>query len=479
VKKLLIIAFSLLTASQSHAQQMLGIATSNWSGIAGSYLNPANIGDSRTRFELDLFGVNFGVDNTLGRVNLNNAINGSASGSGIFDYANNQKFNMLFPVADVRLPGIMASFGKNTVAFSTRVRAVNQFNNFDKTFYQVVTNPPTSVTAAPLVDIQSDNFNWTMHMWSEMRLSYARVLYDKGQHFVKAGVTVSRLGGIGYLSTIGSIHAQYNPNNGTLTSTHSDIRLQTNIQDTANKLPTNFNEVMDQFLNAKGGNGWGFDIGAVYEWRTEDEVTGDQSSNQYKLRASIAINDIGGIRYNNSRGAHVTGNGTMSGGEMADQSTNYTDFTSYANSHGYYLDDTAPRTTTVKLPTNMIVGLDYHAISHLYVNGLFIMNMANRNVFGTSVYNQVTITPRWDTKWFSAALPLTYNTMSGTKVGVGMRVGGFIFGSDDMLMFFGGSHYGMNFYVGGFVPIYKKHTKVTEEHDTTPEAAPTVAPAGS
>ena len=51
------------------AQRYLGIATSNWSGTNGMYLNPANIADSRHKFTIDLFSVNVGVNNNLAKFN--------------------------------------------------------------------------------------------------------------------------------------------------------------------------------------------------------------------------------------------------------------------------------------------------------------------------------------------------------------------------------------------------------------------------
>ena len=83
-------------------------------------------------------------------------------------------------------------------------------------------------------------------------------------------------------------------------------------------------------------------------------------------------------------------------------------------------------------------------------------NVANRENFGNSYYNQLTITPRYDTRLFSVGLPLTYSMLSNSfKAGIGVRVSGFFFGSDDMMALFANHQYGFNFYVGGCVPFYK------------------------
>ncbi|MES2702595.1 MAG: DUF5723 family protein [Bacteroidota bacterium] len=456
-KLLLASAVALCLAPAAQGQRFLGVATSNWSGTNSVYLNPANIADSRTRVAVDLFSFNLLVDNSLGKLNFSNAINGSATGSGIFNYSNNQKFNMLFPALEARLPGVLVSFNdKHSVALTTRIRGFNQFNNFDKTFYQLITNPPQS-DGTPY-NVVANNFNWTLHAWTEFKLSYARVVYNEGEHFVKAGLSLNRLSGIGFISFRGNIDAQYYPDNDSLQSTATDIRVQTNILDSAMQLKDGVGDAFSQFFGSKGGNGFGLDWGVVYEFRPDDENSDDQAENKYKLRASISMTDIGSIKYS-SRGARVLGNGSMSTGDLSDNFGNYNTFAEYANSRGYFLTDTTPTTTRVRMPMAMVIGADYHAISHLYINGTFFMNLTNRGLPGNSYYNQVSITPRWDTKWFSAGLPITINTMSSLKVGLGLRAAGFIVGSDDMLALLGGSHYGANFYVGGFVPINKKHKK--------------------
>lgn len=456
MKKITLISAALFAVVSASAQRMMGVATSNWAGIQGVYLNPANIADSRCRIAVDLFSINAYEDNTLGKVNLKNAFN-SSSGDNIFSYSGRDKFSMLFPALELKLPGIMVSFGKNSLALTTRGRGVNQFHNFDKTFYQIITDPPQAETSSPY-NVQANNFNWTGHAWTEVRLTYAREVYNEGDHFLSAGLTVSRLNGLGYIGVKGSINSQFYPQQDSLVSDHTDIELSTTFVDSFNQLKSGVSDAVGQFFNSKTGNGWGFDIGAVYEYRPEDERSDDPSANQYKVRASVAITDIGSIKYNNTRGARIQGNGTMTAGDLSNNFGDYASFAAYANAHKYYLTDTAPSTKKVSLPTSLIVGADYHAVSHLYINGTLAMNLANRMNFGNSYYSQFTLTPRWDTKWFSAGLPVTYNTLTGMKVGVGFRVAGFFFGSDDMLVLTG-ANYGANFYVGGFVPIYKKHRK--------------------
>src|ERR1043165_6447362 len=94
----------------SNAQRYLGIATGNYSGTNSVYLNPANLADSRHRFTIDLFSMNFLVDNNLGTINSSNIFSsvGSDNMSDVLNMKTNKdKFRMLLPYAEVRLLGFM------------------------------------------------------------------------------------------------------------------------------------------------------------------------------------------------------------------------------------------------------------------------------------------------------------------------------------------------------------------------------------
>jgi hypothetical protein len=354
---------------------------------------------------------------------------------------------------------------KNSVAFTMRGRGMNQFTNFDRSFYRIITDPPKSAASGEPYDVKSPNFNWTLHGWTEYRLTYAREVYNKDEHYVSAGITVSRLNGLGFIGVKGNLNSQFYPDNDSLKSTNTDIEISTTFADSLSQLSNGVGDAVDQFFNSKTGHGWSMDLGAVYEYRPDEENSDDPAANKYKVRASVAITDLGSIKYERARGARIQGNGSMSAGDLGSNFGNYNSFAEYANAHGYLLTDTAYTAKTLSMPTALVIGADYHAVSHLYVNATAFLNMADRQKYGSSYYSQVAITPRWDTKWFSAGLPISYNALSGMKVGLGIRAGGFIIGSDDMLIMLG-SNYGANVYVGGFVPIYKKHKKSADKSTT-------------
>lgn len=477
----LIIMLAIMLPMVSQAQRYIGIATSNWSGTNGMYLNPANIADSRHKFTIDLFSINLGVNNNL--ASLNNGISGltNIGDDGVnsaLTFQNQSQFSMLAPYLEVRGPGVMVSINsKHSFAISTRVRAMNQFHNFNQDLYRVITDSTYRIdpTNKNPVSINTDAFNYTTHGWSEIGLSYGGVIYDGGKHFVKGGLTVRYLMGAAYISTVSTgISATAYPNQDSLRITNTDITFGSNIT-SGNGAGTSIGD----FLGG-GGSGLGGDIGFVYEWRPNidkykydmDGKTGinDRSKNKYKLRVSASIVDFGSIKYTtnnfnaNLKNKVVAGQkqvAIMKGSDLADSIGNYQELKTYANNHGLSVDSSTGGTSSkVYMPTTMIWAVDYHAVKGFYINAMFMSNMAKRENFGTSFYNQLTVTPRWDTRVFSAGIPLTYDFLSKSiKYGLGLRVGGFIIGSDDLTGIIGKNGYGANFYFGASIPINNKKPK--------------------
>ncbi len=452
------------------AQRYLGIATSNWSGTNSLYLNPANLADSRHKFTVDLFSLNVGADNNLGTVNFSKLTSGISDNdlSKVLTINNNSKFSMLLPYAEVRGPGFMVSLGhKHGLALTTRVRAVNQFNDMTQSLYKVITD--TTYDPTKNGTLQTGQFNWTFHIWSEIGLSYGGVIIEKPKHVIKGGITGRYIIGTGYNSvTSKGINAAYtfNGNEAILNVSNTDIHYS---QGGVNLLNT---DGIGDKLFKSNGTGYGVDLGFVYDFRPKyqsysydmDGKTGiiDRGKNAYMLRFSAAVTDIGHVTYKKDNfTANFAGTGVIKGSEIADKIDDYREFSSYLTSKGFTAADSGRnKPVKVNLPTALVVGVDYHAYKALYVNLLYMGNLADRTKQGNSIYSQFTLTPRLDIRAVSLGIPITYSTLtSGIKAGVGVRLAGFFIGSDDIAGVFSNSASGVNFYMGAYVPFNKRKPK--------------------
>jgi outer membrane protein OmpA-like peptidoglycan-associated protein len=444
----------------SGAQRYLGVATSNWSGLHGMYLNPANIADSRHKLVVDLVGVNVGINNnsaSIKQANLSEFFRDEEKRDigNLFTFDNKEKFSLVIP-AELRLPGIMYSINrKHSVGLSMRVRAMFQVHNFNQTLFKNIVdnfNPNNNIT------LQASDFNYTYNQWSEIGGSYGGVIWENDKHQIKGGATLRYLMGNQYMSiTTPNLNLQYNPTAQTLTAINSQINIGTNMLSDDNSF--NFE------VSGNNGKGFGGDVGFVYEFRPKaekykydmDGKTGimDNGANKYLIRASVSVTDIGSIKYSgaNNKTGNFKGNGVLKGQEIADTVRSFEGLKNYFVSKGFSADTNNNASTKVQLPTALIAGVDVNIYKGFYANLTLIQNMVSRSSFGNSYYTQIAVTPRFDTRVFSLGLPITYNSLSSNvSIGAGLRVGGFYVGGDDLF----GNSYGKNFYFGAYVPINKK-----------------------
>lgn len=446
----------LFVYSNTQAQHILGIGISNWSGTNCLYFNPANIADSRQKVAIDLFSFNTGFDNNLGTIN-------NADGNAI-DITAKKTFSLLAPYLEIRGPSLMISNNhKFGFAFTSRVRAMNQYNNFNMALYNTIETPGLNKNGN--FDLNTSNFNYTAHIWKEFAFTLGILCVETPDYQVKGGITLRYLGGMGYLGVKSkNIDIHYYSGLDSLKATNSDLEYSSNIFNSDNSLSSS------PFGNfgSNAGSGLGGDIGVVYEciqntdYEKADERLGRSGVNysrpRFKLRLSAAIVDMGHITYKGTNGNYsvkVTGNGGFSSQSLMDNLDAITNFSDFAKTRGFAMT-MGPTDTKVYLPTTSILGCDYNIYKHLYINGTAIINLRNLTDFGNCYYSQLVLVPRYDSRILSFAMPITYSMLAHDfKMGFGIRFGGFFIGGDDLRVLYAKSQYGASAYFGFFIPINK------------------------
>jgi len=466
MKNLLSLSFCLFYMTMTnYGQRNLAIATSDNSAMTSMFLNPANISGCSEKVVVNLFSANLMVDNNLGTFTQLSNVGSSTA----FNVSGTNAFNMLAPAVDLHLPGILVSLNdplQQSFAFTTRVRVMNQLNHFDPNLFSTVTSGSHSATDN--YSYQSSNFNWTANLWSEVGITYALQVLDEGPHHVHAGVTLKYLGGISYLSLKGkNLAVSYVNGSDTVNARNSDIEFASNAVNSNSAVNNGLqaSDVTSSLFGSKAGSGFGMDIGITYVY---DINGGDKPSDQaetgadvHRLKASVAVTDIGAIKYNDANNfvVNVTGNGYVTGQGLSDNIKDWNSFRNYMVAQGFTAD-TGARATKLGMPTSLIGSIDYQIHDRFYVNGLVVGNLANRLNYGNSYYGQVSITPRYDTRRLTIAMPITYSMLANDmKLGLGLRFAGFFVGSDDMMALLSSNQHGFGVYFGGYVPLYKKKEK--------------------
>ncbi|MCB0382101.1 MAG: hypothetical protein KDD05_02000, partial [Psychroserpens sp.] len=273
------------------AQNYLGYLSDNYSGLHGVTLNPANVTDSKFRTEINLFSANAMFNNDYFVLDMNSLSNGTDIDNTDFVAKENNNFAFNF---DVMGPSFMFNLSpKHSIGIITRGRAFFNVNKIKGKLFDAVEDDFDSQNDFTLTE---DEFTTTLHGWAEFGIAYGRTLIDKEQHFLKAGVTVKYLQGLGNAYTkANNLSVDFDadgfaPGVGTIATT-GQIEYGSS---------QGISEDGGDFQIESGSNGFGADLGFIYEWRPNPTDIDNDSRSNYKLKIGLSITDIGSINYKNA-----------------------------------------------------------------------------------------------------------------------------------------------------------------------------------
>jgi hypothetical protein len=461
MKQLFQISLLTILSFGAKAQDFLAISTGNYAGVTGVALQPASIADNRYKFDINLFSTSLGfksnfigfdrsfaVANKFNLGNISNFYDFRAKtlsrlplAAGVNGYAN------ITNTTQIPVSFMIATGKKSAIALNMRSRTAFAMNNIPNGAVDVFFNvSPTSTSSlgAPFV---ANGLAMNGVSWLDIGLTYARVLVDENQHFIKAGVTGKYIGGLSSFN-FEADKLDINP-----AKPDSVIINSNSTYVKYSHSPTNFNVKPENF--SPDASSFGFDAGIVYEFRGRisnfklgkysdagellTKVRKDK--NKYTFRLGASIVDAGKMTFTSSSAARDF---------SINKSVNFPNFINNINSVGTF-DSFVNAATTVKpgssaatysiaMPTAWNVQLDLHLIKGIYVNGM--VNRAFTNLNSTTTYRTFTpeyiaITPRWESRYLGLYVPIVQNnTEKDWRIGTTLRLAGFFAGTNNLATLF-------------------------------------------
>jgi Family of unknown function (DUF5723) len=452
MKRIFTFLLLLCCATYSSAQELTGFRTSNYAGVNSVFSNPANIADSRYRWDVNLFAGNVGVSNNQLKYKLSDI--GSSFKE---DTIKSQLFGLRKGLtsalvnAGVMLPSAMFNVGKFTFAVTSRVRVVANVTDLDGKLTDKIINDLSSNINLPYDIASNSNMRVAVNAWAEYGVSVAREVVVTGPHYLKAGVSLKYLSGAGNGTiNIDRLHAIMNVDEG---------RQDAYLTNASGKVGMNFAgfNVSDFDISDATrftGHGIGAELGAVYEYRPESESKG---VNKYKFRLGVSLMDIGKIRYERD----VARSGTFSIDIPAGQRfslknlagvklDNYKSELSKYSQYFTLAADNNSSSYAVSLPATLQLNGDYHIHDAFYVNMEVQLSLTSgkNKPYNAQYYSGFCITPRYDGKVFGFFLPVSYNELSKLNAGASFRAGPLFVGSNSVLSALLGSSHQLDGFVG-------------------------------
>lgn len=479
------------------AQTFVGLQQSNYGGIHMAGYNPANIANARHRMYVNGLTAGLGFNNDYLKLNFPfpfvNLLTGNIPQQ--YKNANNQLvFNDDWLKENVndkpknasiylqtRGPGFMYRIGKsfaiglqykNTISF--------QVNDVAEPLARLarygIDSSKGSVTFSGPNQFQvgstfGDNaFTINLNAYGEIGLTLAQTLIKNETFVLKIGATPKLLlgYGTGYIKNRGLMIKT--PGTDTIVFGQTDVEYgYTDIRQFQNIGAVNF-DVLNSKLNGKG---FGFDIGASFEYNPKGTRRITNSKNAYLFKGGISLLDLGSIKYDqNIRNTRITNTGSdkyfvMTPGFASAWSAGEDRGLAYTDSvmRTLFTVDTSAKSVVSNLPSTLNLQFDYNLFKMFYVGANLSQDLRGKGSIGVRRPSYLMLIPRLETKLIEVALPIgLMNDYRNGRLGFYLRIGPVFVGSDNIIgQIKSNNIYGADIYFGISTGITTKKQKEKEE----------------
>ena len=440
-----------LTAGQLSAQKYLGLSNSNYSGVYGGQYNPAKLADKKVKLSVNLLIVNVLANNDYYKFkNVGDIADFELSSFGNrFSHDTDKKNLSIGVIGEILGPSFQFTTGNRLgFGFSSRARIFGQGHEVDTAFLDVINQNYTT----PISLRNNNAFSLNISGFTDLGVKGAYTILDNDAVSLSLGAALKLYRGGVYNSFVSKGYdINYNP----LALLNPMV-----INNVDWEFYTNFDghEKIDiPGLLGSGSNaatGFGGDFGA------ELAVKGNDDDKPYSFKFGASVTDIGSIKYKNLNYIAVRGNSL---GGIDPNEINFTDLNATAENlrnKGLSVTRVSNKTLTNNLPTSLNLYGEYAITKNFFVGANALINIAKTNSTNPYYYNYVGAVPRWESKWFDVAVPLSYNFMSKDfKPGLAFRLGMLSVGSDDLKLLFTKSK-GANIYAGLHFELFKGKQKI-------------------
>jgi len=446
----------------SFSQNFSGYNYDNYSGIQRLSLNPAYVVDSPYIIDINLVGGSLFVGNDYAVLDF-----GDKLLKGEFDEIDDSIFKVIEETtgstannfnlnSEILGPSFMFNLGKTSaIGVFTKARYVISVSDINVAAYDRFVDDGFDADTDYSLDILDSAIS--THLWGEMGITYGRVLRKTDHSLFKAGVSFKYIqgGGNAFIAFKNTV-IKYNATGlGSV--------------DTSGELSYGASFDIEDAIEGDGGisdyfngdaSGIGFDFGAVYQWSPKSKEESELKQPKfYKYRLAFSITDIGSINY--PTGSLTKYDLTKNGINTDDLEGD--DFLTIIDNlyNGQISDDKL----VVQLPTAAHINFDYSLTDHLYVNlnGDFALSDVGDNA--SEIVPSFILTPRYESKWISAYLPINYDAYKNMAMGIGFRLGPVFVGSNTALSALFKPIRKVDLHFGVKIPLYKKTKKKTSKEN--------------
>lgn len=443
--------FALFLAITAFSQEhFAGLANSSRIGIITADINPAELNNLGNKFEVNAFGASVNIANN--KISFKDLTKSS-------DELNKQLFSGTEPVnlrVNAAILGPSFAYKMDKWAFAITSKANIKFDLIDVD--TKLADGLSNGSLGSLVGSSSLSSSYNQRLngisYGEIGLSLSRTILNSDKQKFNVGATLKLLFPGSY-TNLG-----LDKFSGTISNSGGQVYLNNTVANLnltySGNLSNGFSNFSDYSKSVFGGlNGYAVDLGVNYQ--IKDEVD-SKNKNKYKFNFGAAVRNIGSMtfkddsNYNKNYALKIqstTANPLGLNLNQFENVNNVNDIEAILVSKGYLTIQNSSKDFKVKLPTLFSAYADVKIISKVFVSGYIQQKLtSDGNNDQISNPNVFTLTPRYNTGFFEAFLPVSNSSVSGVSTGFGFRLAGFYLGSGSALSALINNSKQADFYVG-------------------------------
>ncbi|MDA8885972.1 DUF5723 family protein [Bacteroidia bacterium] len=489
----------------------------NYAGYTSLQFNPANLADSRFRFNMNVVGFKTHLQNNYVQLETPHSIYeflhwkwDSTFGTQNFDYPFKESYlterlngNDKYVYASGSVNAFCMQFAlkdKAGFSFGLTTKAYAKVSNIPEDGLKTFLQDFDTIGNMTTKDHQSRLMGQTINLgksgasalaYQQYGLKYAFVAHEKKDVQIKVGL------GLDY--NIGLYGGYYRNNDVEYTLTGIDTLIFHKSDAEIAYINPEYvadpgRRLNDYFGGSRLGRGLGINAGVVYEHRPDAKsykykmnrkTYEDLSENKYDWKVAASIVDFGFINFTNGAAARrlkvsdPSKDTAWNNFNDAQYWTNIDNIDTFINT----IFDDVERDSSFRMytPATLNLSADYKIKNNVYVSASYSQSLMRNKGKSVKMPNVLSVSPRYESKWLTVAMPLSFSRYYNVvNWGAYLRGGVFYVGTDNLGGFFTGKKTnGLNLYAGFNWPIHHKKLEdmdgdgISDDEDQCPSMAGT------
>ncbi|MDG1333126.1 MAG: DUF5723 family protein [Crocinitomicaceae bacterium] len=440
IKFIACIAF-LGSLSSVFGQNAFGTLHGNYTPTNSVYVNPSSMLDAKVWLDINIVGAGSYTNNNLVYLedqswfsllrDLNQVRKGELTEDRLpnendIGFNQNRRFYHMYNRNFVTGPSAVWSQGDHAAGLAFGVRSYTSVRRVPSYVGQFIENGVPDFTQQHDVDYSLNNLRVASLQFGEIKGSYAYTFLKRRRDMFMGGISISKFISVaGAAATVSQL--DFNVDNDSLALLYD---VQADGMYTPNPR-----------MNWKGG--MGLDLGFTYQKMLNE--AGSYYPNSPKLgcrdvpylyKLGLSIIDIGSIKFDEEDIQYAGYD--FDNYSWEDYPTEQVDEDNPLNifqaQEANINEGQIRKPNKIRLPTFISAQFDYNVwASRFYVNATLIQGLPiGKRKFGIRHANSLSVTPRFETYWFEASLPISLYEYQYPQLGLSLRLGPLSIGTDKL-----------------------------------------------